>query len=118
MTSDSSDVANRTKTLNNRISTNHLCLIINRPQESITPEKNKHIKYFLKCIPPANFRISINDKSNNKHSNIILLKTPIDFNKSTVTLRKNREHTVSAYMSQRRYSEFKKAFLAFAGGIT
>lgn len=52
------------------------------------------------------------------NSYIVNLQNVIDFNKNTITLRKDREHTVSTYMSQRKYPEFKKAFLAFAGGIT
>lgn len=51
------------------------------------------------------------------NSYIVNLQNVIDFNKNTITLRRNREKTVSAYMSQRKYSDFKKAFLAFAGGI-
>lgn len=51
------------------------------------------------------------------NSYIVNLQNVIDFNKNTITLRKNRDNTVFAYMSQRKYSDFKKAFLAFAGGI-
>lgn len=50
-------------------------------------------------------------------SYIVNLQNVIDFNKSTITLRKSHDETVSTYMAQRKYSDFKKAFLAFAGGI-
>ena len=51
------------------------------------------------------------------NSFIVNLQNVIDFNKNSVTLRKNHEETVSTYMAQRKYSDFKKAFFAFAGGI-
>lgn len=51
------------------------------------------------------------------NSYIVNLQNVIDFDKNSIKLRKNDNETVSAYMSQRKYSDFKKAFLAFAGGI-
>ena len=51
------------------------------------------------------------------NSYIVNLQNVIDFDKNSIKLRRNDNETVSAYMSQRKYSDFKKAFLAFAGGI-
>lgn len=51
------------------------------------------------------------------NSFIVNLQNVIDFNKSSVTLRKNASETVSTYMSQRKYKDFKKAFFDFAGGL-
>lgn len=111
--------------------------IILEIKDEIYSIKTKDILYIENkkhgsLIVTKDLTLNINKKPNELHtminqpkcfvyshnSYIINLQNVIDFNKSTVTLRKNREHTVSAYMSQRRYSEFKKAFLAFAGGIT
>lgn len=51
------------------------------------------------------------------NSYVVNLQNVIDFDKNSIKLRRNDNETVSAYMSQRKYSDFKKAFLAFAGGI-
>lgn len=51
------------------------------------------------------------------NSYVVNLQNVIDFDKSTVTLRKNPSKTVTAYMSQRKYKNFKKAFFDFAGGL-
>ena len=51
------------------------------------------------------------------NSYIVNLQNVIDFDKNSIKLRRNNNETVSAYMSQRKFSDFKKAFLAFAGGI-
>ncbi|MBQ6266343.1 MAG: response regulator transcription factor [Clostridia bacterium] len=45
------------------------------------------------------------------------LQNVIRFDKQDVILRKDPEHTVSAYMSGRRYSKFKQQFLNFAGDL-
>ncbi len=50
-------------------------------------------------------------------SYIVNLQNVIDFSKDSVTLRKGNGETVSVYMSQRKYSAFRKAFFNFAGGI-
>lgn len=52
------------------------------------------------------------------HNSIIVnLQNVIDFNRKTVVLRKNNYETVSTYISQRKYKNFKKAFFSFAGGL-
>lgn len=52
------------------------------------------------------------------HNSILVnLQNVIDFNKTTIVLRKNKSEKVLTYMSQRKYSNFKKAFLDFAGGL-
>lgn len=62
--------------------------------------------------------IGQNDRFIYSHNSIIVnLQNVIDFNKNTVTLRKNESETISTYISQRKYSQFKKAFFEFAGGI-
>ena len=45
------------------------------------------------------------------------LQNVISFDKQNVILRKDSEHTVSAYMSGRRYSQFRHQFLNFAGDL-
>ena len=52
------------------------------------------------------------------HNSILVnLQNVIDFNKTTIVLRKNETETVTTYMSQRKYTNFKKAFFDFAGGL-
>lgn len=52
------------------------------------------------------------------HNSILVnLQNVINFNKSEVVLRKDENTTVTTYMSQRKYSDFKKSFFNFAGGI-
>lgn len=52
------------------------------------------------------------------HNSIIVnLQNVIDFNRQAIILRKNDTETVSTYISQRKYSIFKKAFFNFAGGL-
>ena len=52
------------------------------------------------------------------HTSIIVnLQNVVDFSKNSVTLRKNETETITTYISQRKYSSFKKAFIEFAGGI-
>lgn len=77
----------------------------------------------------GDFYINIKPKELNKminqaecfvfsHNSILVnLQNVIDFNKTTIVLRKNEAETVSTYMSQRKYSNFKKAFFDFAGGL-
>lgn len=71
-------------------------------------------------IKPKEWREKINQ--NNcfifSHNSILVnLQNVIDFNKECVILRKNEEETISTYISQRKYSTFKKSFFDFAGGI-
>lgn len=52
------------------------------------------------------------------HNSIAVnLQNVIDFDRSSVTLRKNATETTFTYMSQRKYKNFKKAFFDFAGGL-
>lgn len=52
------------------------------------------------------------------HNSIIVnLQNVIDFNRQMVVLRKNDFETISTYISQRKYKDFKKAFFSFAGGL-
>lgn len=52
------------------------------------------------------------------HNSIIVnLQNVIDFNRQEIILRKNDKETVSTYISQRKYSSFKKAFFNFAGDL-
>lgn len=51
------------------------------------------------------------------HSIIVNLQNVIDFDKNNIVLRKNKDELVTTYVSQRKYSNFKKAFFSFAGGI-
>lgn len=52
------------------------------------------------------------------HNSILVnLQNVIDFNKTSIVLRKSESETISTYMSQRKYSNFKKAFFDFAGGL-
>ena len=52
------------------------------------------------------------------HNSIVVnLQNVIDFDRSSVTLRKNATETTFTYMSQRKYKNFKKAFFDFAGGL-
>lgn len=51
------------------------------------------------------------------HNSIIVnLQNVIKFDKTSVFLRKNPDETVWTYISQRKYSSFKKAFYNFMGG--
>lgn len=84
-------------------------LIVTNKNEYIT---NKKPKEWLEIInQPKCFVYSHN-------SYIVNLQNVIDFSKKHVTLRRNANETVSTYMSQRKYSDFKKSFFAFAGGIS
>lgn len=52
------------------------------------------------------------------HNSILVnLQNVVDFNNKTVVLRKNETKTETTYISQRKYSAFKKAFFEFAGGL-
>lgn len=50
-------------------------------------------------------------------SYVVNLQNVVSFNKTSVTLRKDKGEPVTAYVSQRKYSSFKKAFFNFAGGL-
>ncbi len=63
-------------------------------------------------------KIDQDDRFVFSHNSILVnLQNVIDFNKTTVVLRKSESETVSTYVSQRKYSNFKKAFFDFAGGL-
>ena len=52
------------------------------------------------------------------HNSILVnLQNVIDFNREEIILRKNEIETVSTYISQRKYSDFKKSFFNFAGDL-
>ena len=52
------------------------------------------------------------------HNSILVnLQNVIDFNREEIILRKNETETVSTYISQRKYSDFKKSFFNFAGDL-
>ncbi len=52
------------------------------------------------------------------HNSIIVnLQNVIDFNRKEIILRKNDDETVSTYISQRKYSDFKKSFFNLAGDL-
>ena len=52
------------------------------------------------------------------HNSIIVnLQNVINFNKQEIVMRKNNGETISTYISQRKYSNFKKSFLNFAGDL-
>lgn len=51
------------------------------------------------------------------HSFLVNLQNVVDFSKYSVTIRKHKNEVVSAYMSQRKFKSFKKAFFDFAGGL-
>ncbi|MBR2876722.1 MAG: response regulator transcription factor [Clostridia bacterium] len=51
------------------------------------------------------------------HNSVIVnLQNVVNFDKSFVTLQKNETETVKAYMSQRKYKEFKENFMRFVMG--
>lgn len=51
------------------------------------------------------------------NSFLINLQNVIDFDKTSVTMRRSTSEVVKTYMSQRKYKCFKKAFFDFAGGL-
>lgn len=51
------------------------------------------------------------------HSIIVNLQNVVGFNRAQVILRKNENETITTYISQRKYSSFKKSFFKFAGGV-
>lgn len=75
--------------------------------------------YYVKIKPKDLYKI-INQENcfAFSHNSILVnLQNVIDFNKTTIILRKNDIETVTTYVSQRKYSSFKKAFFDFAGGL-
>ena len=100
-----------------QIRTKDILYIENRKHGSLMATKNEII---LSNEKPKELYALINQPKcfvYSHNSFMVNLQNVIDFDKKSVTLRKNDKETVSAYMSQRKYAEFKKAFLAFAGGI-
>lgn len=47
---------------------------------------------------------------------LVNLQNVIDFNKTYVYIRKNESEIITVYISQRKYSSFKKSFFRFIGG--
>ncbi|WP_455493533.1 LytR/AlgR family response regulator transcription factor [Eubacterium sp.] len=47
---------------------------------------------------------------------LVNLQNVIDFNKTYVYIRKNKSEIITVYVSQRKYSSFKKSFFRFIGG--
>lgn len=47
---------------------------------------------------------------------LVNLQNVIDFNKTFVYIRKNESEIITVYISQRKYSSFKKSFFRFIGG--
>lgn len=99
-----------------RIKTKDILFFENQKYGSIIHSKygnyqtNKKPKEWLKIIDRESFVFSHN-------SILVNLQNVVDFNSTTVVLRKNEQETVTTYISQRKYSDFKKAFFNFAGGI-
>lgn len=99
-----------------RIKTKDILFIENQKYGSIIHSKygnyqtNKKPKEWLKMIDRESFVFSHN-------SILVNLQNVVDFDSTTVVLRKNEQETVTTYISQRRRSDFKKAFFNFAGGI-
>lgn len=48
---------------------------------------------------------------------LVNLQNVIDFDKTYVFIRKNESEIIKVYISQRKYSNFKKSFFRFIGGI-
>lgn len=99
-----------------RIKTKDILFIENQKYGSVIHSKygnyqtNKKPKEWLKMIDRESFVFSHN-------SILVNLQNVVDFDSTTVVLRKNEQETVTTYISQRRRSYFKKAFFNFAGGI-
>ncbi len=99
-----------------RIKTKDILFIENQKYGSIIHSKygnyqtNKKPKEWLKMIDQESFVFSHN-------SILVNLQNVVDFDSTTVVLRKNEQETVTTYISQRWRSDFKKAFFNFAGGI-
>lgn len=99
-----------------RIKTKDILFIENQKYGSIIHSKygdyqsNKKPKQWAKDIDQDSFVFSHN-------SILVNLQNVVDFNNYVAVLRKNEQETVTTYISQRKYSSFKKAFFDFAGGI-
>lgn len=105
------------KSYTHLVKTNDILYIENKKNGSIIYTKrgdfpsNKKPKDLLQIInQPQHFVFSHN-------SLLVNLQNVIDFNKNTITLRKSENEIITTYISQRRYSSFKKAFFNFAGGL-
>lgn len=82
--------------------------IITKTNKYVTNKKPK--EWFTMINQPNCFVFSHN-------SILINLQNVIDFDKSSVSMRKNNSEIITTYISQRKYKDFKKAFFDFAGGI-
>lgn len=99
------------------IKTKEILYIENRKRGSIIHTKhntfvsNKKPKELLRIINQNNCFVY-------SHNSIIVnLQNVIEFNRSEVVLRKSDTETISTYISQRKYSEFKKCFFNFVGDL-
>lgn len=98
----------QTKTILYILSEKHGCCIYTKTDAVHIPEKSAEL--LRRINQPDCFAYS-------ETSCIVNLQNVIDFDKKTVTLRKDEDNTVRVFMSGRRYTTFKQAFLNFAGGI-
>ena len=99
------------------IKTKNILYIENQKYGSII-HTNKDT-YYVKTKPKDLYK-NINQKNCfvfSHNSILVNLQNVIDFNKTTIVLRKNELETTTTYVSQRKYSNFKKAFFDFAGGL-
>lgn len=72
---------------------------------------NKKLKYWYDVInQPECFVYSHN-------SYLVNLQNVISFNKTTVSMGRKNNEIVTAHISQRKYSSFKKSFFEYAGGL-
>lgn len=99
------------------IKTKDILYIENKKRGSIIYAKrntylsDKKPKELLQIINQKNYFVY-------SHNSIIVnLQNVIDFNRKEIVLRKSDAETVSTYISQRKYSEFKSHFFNFAGGL-
>lgn len=99
------------------IKTKDILYIENQKRGSIIYTKRgtfytkKKLKELLQIICQKTFFVY-------SHNSILVnLQNVIDFNRHEIILRKSETETVSTYISQRKYSNFKKAFFCFAGDL-
>lgn len=99
-----------------RVKTKDILYIENRKCGSIIKTKTEEFKTNNK---PTEW-MEIIDQPNifvfSHKSFLVNLQNVIDFDRKDVTLRSGEHTTVTVYMSQRKYSNFKKAFYDFVGG--
>lgn len=99
------------------IKTKDILYIENRKHGSIIFTKNKAYETNKK---PAEWLEIINQPNcfvQSHKSYIVNLQNVINFDKSSITFQADDKNTVVHCISQRKYTEFRKAFFDFAGGI-